>query len=382
MVIRKPLKVLVCLSLLAIAAAAPEAWTYTGSSNVAPGIQGDALSAEPLVQPSIPSTYSAPRASRTRSSASPVRRANVPSSGYSAPTYRTPQNPLPAPRYASCPPQGCAAPPGVSPLMPPLMGLLSPFGVRFASYGCVYLPRARCKQFELDARLWYAKLNASTMMWGTNLIGGEGTELDLHNNLGLRVHEYLPEYEIRCKVRDNWGIRYSFMPIRYRDNSVPSQGFYFGSTFYPAFTPILTIWDRYINRWDLVYDWYQAPHAVSSLFAGYRLYDEKLSISNFFQSRTRSSGFGLASVGISIERAIRPIQRATVSTKCEISIQFLEGYFGWDGYAAGRVAVPMECGRFGYLEAGWRWIVLQRDDPGNINKTSLDGLMGTVGLIF
>ena len=409
MVIRKPLKVLVCLGLLAICIIVPETWAYTGSTNAGPGIEGDALSADPLTQPSIPSTYHVTKPSSRRSSGSTVRRSSGSSTStysgghsrgysrsystdYSVPTYRTPTYQAPTyqaaaitpqpPRYASCPPQGCSSYGTANPLVPPLFGLLSPLGLKFGGYSCVYLPRPLCKQFHFDAKLWYAKLNSSTMMWGTNLIGGEGSELDLHNNLGLRVHEYIPEYEVQCNVRSNWGIRFSFMPIRYRDNSVPSEGFFFGSTLFPAFTPILTIWDRYIYRWDIVYDWHRAPHSISSIFAGYRLYDDKLSISNFYERRTRSNGFGLASAGISIERAIRPVQRATASVKCQWSVQFLEGYFGWDGYAAARLAVPMECGRFGYLEAGWRWIVLQRDDPGNIDKTNLDGLTGTVGLVF
>lgn len=266
--------------------------------------------------------------------------------------------------------------------MPPLFGLLSPLGLRFGGYAPVYLPRPSCKQFHFDAKLWWARMNSSTILWGTNLIGGEGTELDFHNNLGLREHEYIPEFEGQYNLRGNWGVRFAFMPIHYRDNSTPSEGFFFGNAFYPAFTPILTSWDRNIYRWDIVYNWHQAPHSVSSIFAGYKLYDDRLRISNFFESHTRSRGFGLASAGIIIERAIRPLKCATFSMKCQWSVDFLDGYFGWDGYGAWRIAVPMECGRFGYLEAGWRWIVLQRDDPGYVDKTSLDGLTGTVGLVF
>jgi hypothetical protein len=259
---------------------------------------------------------------------------------------------------------------------------LAPFGLKFAGYSNVYLPRPRAKQFHFDAKLWYGTLNSSTVVWGTNLIGGEGTEVDLHTNLGLRKHEYIPEYEGRYQLRENWGIRYSFMPIHFRDNSTPTGGFFFGNAYYPPFVPILTIWDRNIHRWDLVYDWHQSRHAVSSIFAGYSLYDDKLQVSNFVVRRTKSRTFGLAFAGGSIERAIRPLQRATASIKCQWSVQFLEGYFGWDGYAAFRMAVPMECGRFGYLEAGWRWIVLSRDEETDADKTSLDGLVGTVGMVF
>ncbi|MDD3472594.1 MAG: hypothetical protein PHS86_07420, partial [Syntrophaceae bacterium] len=64
------------------------------------------------------------------------------------------------------------------------------------------------------------------------------------------------------------------------------------------------------------------------------------------------------------------------------SVQFLDDFLGWDGQAVGRVYIPMNYGRYGYLEAGWRWIVLDRSYPANIDKTSLDGVTGAVGLIF
>ncbi len=172
------------------------------------------------------------------------------------------------------------------------------------------------------------------------------------------------------------------MPIRFRDNSTPVNGFFYGNAYYPAYVPSLTIWDRNIYRWDIVYDWYQQPHAVSSIFAGYALYDDKLQISNVVQSRTRSSGFGLAFAGLSVERAVRNLGPATASLNCKWSLEFLEGYFGWDGYAAARISVPMDCGRFGYLECGWRWITLDRYYQTNADKTSLDGLIGTVGMVF
>ncbi|MFH1114664.1 MAG: hypothetical protein V1792_12170 [Pseudomonadota bacterium] len=262
------------------------------------------------------------------------------------------------------------------------MGLFSPFGLNFAGSCDTYLPRAQCKQFHINIKGWRAKLNGSTMLWGTNLIGGEGTELDLHDNLGLRRYECRYEVEARYNIRENWGIRFSFMPINYRENHVPANGFYFGNAYYAPTVPILTKWDRYVYRYDLVYDWFQSRTAVSSIFLGSNIYDDKLSVSNVVQRRSRSQGFALVSAGGSIERIIRPVKRATASLKCQWSVQFLNAYLGWDGYAAWRVAVPMECGRFGYLEAGWRWIALQRDEPSNIDKTSLDGFMATAGLVF
>ena len=51
MVIIKPLKVLVCLAIILTCTSNPAGWGYNGS-DVSGGIQGDALSADPVVQPS------------------------------------------------------------------------------------------------------------------------------------------------------------------------------------------------------------------------------------------------------------------------------------------------------------------------------------------
>jgi hypothetical protein len=216
--------------------------------------------------------------------------------------------------------------------------------------------------------------------------------LDLVENLDINKRFYISEYEGRFQIRPNWGVRYTFMPIQQEQvSNVRTRaglGFWWGYLFYPENTPIYTKWHRNINRWDIVYDWFQARHAVSSIFAGYSLYDDLLSVATRLpapvQLRARSRSFGLAHAGMSIDRIIRDFgcSGTTASCHCKFSLQFLEGYFGWDGSAMGRITVPMNCGRYGYLEAGWRWVVLGRDQPTDKDKTTLEGLTGAAGIVF
>ncbi len=376
MVIIKPLKVLVCLAIILIFTGNPSGWGYS-SPDVSGGVQGDALSAEPTIQPGRP--YRSPNKPAVRSeSTQPAVHRSVRTQTVQAPLAYSSRYAV-SPPPLNCPPQPQSCPPGAQGF-----GLFQQ-GVPFGPTSCgipPYLPRIGCKQFQVDAKLWYARFNSNTVVFGTDLAGGPGTELDLNRDLGLRNNQYIAEYEGRCQIRPNWGIEFSFMPIQFRDNSTPQNDFFFGNAFYPAFVPILTQWDRFIYRWDVIYSWFKAPHAVSSIFAGYSLYDDKLTVSDVVQSRSRSKGFGLAYAGGSIERVIRNFCGGTASCNCKASVQFLDGYFGWDGYAAGRLAVPMQGGRFGYLEAGWRWIVLERKYPTDSDKTSMDGLIGTVGLVF
>ncbi len=370
MVTHNPLKLLVCLAILLVGAFACSAYAYNASDVVPYGIQGDALSADP------------------KPSSNTIRiKTNRPGRSYSSrPTRIRSNNYGGGDVSVRVPPMPTAvtfAPAACPPSPQPLGGMFMPPGLPFQTFNCgPVLPRLGCKQFTVAARLWYTTLNSNKIIWGTNRIGGPGTELDLNRDLGLRKHEYIAEYEARCQIRPNWGLRYAFMPIQYRDNHIPNNFFFFGNAFYPAGNSTLTKWDRNIHKWDIVYDWFQQCHATSSIFAGYALYDDKLQVSNAVQSRTRSQGFGLAYAGMSIERAVRDLGKATASINCRWSVQFLEGYFGWDGYTVGRIAVPFDKGRYGYLEAGWRWIVLQRDYPTNADKTNLDGVIGAVGLIF
>jgi hypothetical protein len=172
------------------------------------------------------------------------------------------------------------------------------------------------------------------------------------------------------------------MPINYRANSNPRNPFFFGSWPFVAVTNTLTVWDRYTYRAELVYDWFHKANAVSSLFAGYVMYDDKLTISQFNVSRSRSHTLGLYTAGASIERLIRDIGSATVSTECRWSVNFDNDHFGWDGVWLGRVYMPMNCGRYGYLEGGYRWYVLETSQPTNYDKTNLAGPTAGIGLIF
>lgn len=402
MVIIKPFKVLVYLAIpwfIVLASFLPSrADPATGGA----GMSGEVLSTDSTRQPAYQSpSYPSARSHSSSTSQSSSHQYHKSKSGsggqtsyfqspavsigeFPALSYQQPAQPL-------CSVGGSRTPVFPSrPMAPPAGGLFS-CGIPLGATPAAVLPRIGWRQFNLSAKLWNSKLNSTTIKWGTDMVGGPGTELDFYNNLGFGQYKYIAEYEGRFQIRPNWGIRFSFMPLRYRDNSFPwvlksntpwVPGFYFGNTYYPPFINTLTKWDRNIYRWDLVYDWYQRCHAVSSVFAGYALYDDKLTISNYYQSRTRSSGWSLAFAGLSFERVIRNLGTSTASTQCKWSLQFCEGYFGWDGYAATRITVPMECGRFGYIEVGWRWMVLNRDYPTNTDKTSMDGLAGAMGFVF
>jgi hypothetical protein len=380
MVTTKPFMVLVCLLIISVALLTPFRIAHAAPDNAGVlGIQGDALSADP--------TYSSHKPHvRTKQ---PERHYSSAPTGKSVSDYPSSKpvsvTVLPSgPSVGFCPPQGPCPPQAPCPQQEGgIFGLFTGGGISLGSFGPVYLPRQGCKQFQINAKLWYASMDSSKVLWGANPVADPGTRLDLNSDLGLPKRQYLAEYEARCQLKPNWGLRYSFMPINFRANFFPNNFFYFGNVFYPMGYSTLTQWDRYIQRLDLVYDWFQGCQATSGVFAGYAVYDDKITVSNILQSRSRSQLFGLAYAGMSIERAFRDLYgKATASFNCKWSAQFLEGYFGWDGYTAMRIAVPFEMGRFGYLEAGWRWIVLQREYPTNVDTTNLNGIIGTVGLVF
>ena len=392
MLVIKPLKVLVCLAIVMALAPVGSGWSYTGPDVTAPGLQGDALSADPTVQPrplirqQYPAVNQSSPVTTSRGTSYPTR--SYPQ-GNSAPVLSAaPAGPLCGPN--GCPPGGFAPQASQQSLIPPLFGMFSQSGMGFGGCNDAILPHIGMKQFQLSARLWYAQMTSSTQLWGGGPGGFPGTELDLNEDLGLSRYQYIGEYEARCQLRCNWGIHFSFMPINYRDNSNPTiLPFWWGNTVYPTLISTLTQWDRNIYSWDLVYDWYHQKHAVSSVFAGYSLIDDKLTISSVANAqavnnltRTRSRTLGLAYAGATLERVLRNIGQATVSAECKGSVQFLEDYFGWNAQAVGRVYIPMNYGRWGYLEAGWKWMVLERTYPADIDKTNLNGVTGAVGLIF
>ena len=242
MVIIKPLKLLVCLAILSTLTFGAVVWAYNDADiSGGTGLQGEALSADPRARSSSPQrspaippssrssyTYGKSPSSRSHGTVSTLPRASNPRGFY----YSNPAPPV-------CPPQGCppalAGPAGYG--RGP-QNLLCPSGWNLSVPWYVpYLPRVGCKQFQISARLWYATLDHSTIVWGTNFFGGPGTELDLEKDLGLSKHQYIAEYEARCQFRQNWGLRFNFMPLAFKDNSTPTTppGFFFGNAFYPAF---------------------------------------------------------------------------------------------------------------------------------------------------
>ncbi|GEM_PF-272836 len=433
MVISKPLEVLVCLALVLTfpLIGADAGWGYTGIPAAGPaGVEADALSADPslrTIQPTQPRKPSIQPQQRYQGSKKSSESTHVPSRApvpdltqqHSVPQLQVGPgiaNPAYCPRfqpvYAPGPPP--VAPewdsgllgwdgPGLSGTVGALLPPLPFLGFRPVT-ACSFLPRPGCKQFLLSAKVWYVKLGSSTQLWGTTFPfvapGLPGTELDLESDLGINKRFYVPEYEARFQIRPHWGIRYQFMPIEQEQTTyvriglfplgpLDTWGFFFGNIWFPSGALIHTRWHRFTHRWDLVYDWFQAPNAVSSVFAGYTLYDDFLSVSSWQgvpnpRGSQRSRLFGLAFAGMSMDRIIRDFgySGATASCHCKFGLQFLEGYFGWDGSATGRMTVPMNCGRYGFLEAGWRWIVLGRDQITDKDKVSLDGFMAAAGLVF
>src|SRR5512139_2623546 len=107
MVILKPLKVLVCLGILATFPFITLGWAYNGTAmSGSMGLQGEALSADPSMNPAVQMR------SVGRSSRNPTHSVSTSSKGYSSPGTAFPRNPTavalpqnPSPAY--CPPQGC-----------------------------------------------------------------------------------------------------------------------------------------------------------------------------------------------------------------------------------------------------------------------------------
>ena len=149
MVIIKPLKVLVCLAIILTFTGNPAGWGYNGS-DVSGGIQGDALSADPVVQPSRQYRSPAKPVIRSQSTEPAVHRSVRTQTVQTPPAYSSPYAVSPQP--LNYPPQPQSCPPG-----PQGFGLFQQ-GVPFGPTSCgipPYLPRIGCKQFQLDAKLWY-----------------------------------------------------------------------------------------------------------------------------------------------------------------------------------------------------------------------------------
>jgi hypothetical protein len=255
------------------------------------------------------------------------------------------------------------------------------------------LPHPRARQWELGAQAFFARTKG-VVQWprySPFFIGTQGTEnwADLNDDLKLPEHEVLLDLSARYQFKPRWGVRYEVLFDEINGGGYPTRQFLFGNQttgFITFGQQIQTKWDHAYHRLTLVYDAVRTPQSVISVAGGWMHADDKISLNCTncgFYTSTFSKSMDTAIVELEFQRCIRTAANGgTLSWDHKAAVMFMDDVEGYDVEAAGRYSIPVNCGRWGYVKGGYRYVQLKKTQTNYALKTTFEGGFVEGGFIF
>ncbi len=312
-----------------------------------------------------------------------VRQKATPGTGYAhaKPVFHLPQGEYHRPIIKVKPPTTCA---------PMAMAMPMAYGWQ----GC-FLQTPRQGQWDLGFQAFFARIKGCVQwpLYNGQYYGYYGSQqnVDFNDDLVLPAHQVIPQFTARYQFRCHWGIRYSILGAQFNGGGYPNDYFYLGSYYsgYNQFNPsqsISTIWQHRYQRLGLVYDPIKTQSAAVSLFADWVHLDDTLQVSNGYcygNCFNNSLTGDPAMVGVEVQRCSSTTANgATVSCEGKAGFLFLDDSTGWDVQAGCRYAIPMGCGRTGFVKGGYRNVTINKGNTQYVFNHSLEGGFMEFGFIF
>jgi len=221
------------------------------------------------------------------------------------------------------------------------------------------------------------------MFWGT--YGFD--DIDLNSDMGLDDHGVMPSFMAMYKFRPKWSFRYSLMPMTMMGSGQAGKSFVFGNTLYTAGQPVNIEWQRLEQRLGLVYD---VVHAHSSRFS---LFGDYVRITDRIKTMQMQFGMGggimdndlnMAMAGGEFEKCLRTAyNKATFSLACVAGAAFLDDVVGAEAETALKYSIPMNCGRWGFVKGGYRYLTYKRkSSDARMFDMAMEGGFLQMGFVF
>ncbi|MBI4963533.1 MAG: hypothetical protein HY913_09680 [Desulfomonile tiedjei] len=247
------------------------------------------------------------------------------------------------------------------------------------------LPKRMMGQWEFGIQAFFAT-TGGTVQSPALVFGLPASEVDFDTDLGLPVHQILWEYKGKFQFRPSWAVFYSIMPIHLEANNIAPRTLYIGQQTIIQGAPIKTTWDFVYQRVGLVYQPYFGCNTNVSISASWVFNDQQFKLGNGIcagscatVNRTRN----MVMTGIGIEKCIRTLcNGATLSCDSKVDIGFLDGVFALDVEPGMRFSIPLNCGRWGYIRGGYRYLNFKEDRDDLRLDTVMQGGYAEMGLIF
>jgi hypothetical protein len=249
------------------------------------------------------------------------------------------------------------------------------------------LPKRMPRQWELSAQAFFPTLSGS-VQWPVSVLGIPTDEVSLTDDLGLPKHPVLGEYSAYYQINWNWSIYYSIMPISLSATTTARRSFSFG-IWRPvaAGSQIRTDWNFIYQRLGLMYTAINSCNASLSIYTAWLYNPQEFKVScsvcpDWPASKLDRDRQMLMS-GIDLKKCIRTLcNGSTLSCDTKASIGYLDNTLVLDIQPGMRFSVPLNCGRWGFVKGGYRWLNFNESRNDLKMNLYLEGGFVEGGLIF
>jgi len=256
------------------------------------------------------------------------------------------------------------------------------------------LPTPRQGQWEMGAQALFARTKGA-IAWPRYSIywyswnQGWDNKTDFNTMLKLPDHNVLTELSARYQFRPNWAARYEVLFDEINGGGYADEPFVFGPWWSGGYfygQQINTQWQHAYHRVSLVYDAIKTCQSAISVSAGWVHVDDKISINCWAcgqWSNTFSKSIDAMIAGLEFQRCVKTAANGgTFSFDHKASVIFLDDVEGYDVEAAGRFSVPLNCGRWGYVKGGYRFVQLKKSQTDYLLNNTIEGGFVEGGFIF
>jgi hypothetical protein len=214
----------------------------------------------------------------------------------------------------------------------------------------------------------------------------QGSEVDFNGDLKLPEHEALAIFSARYQFRPTWGLRYVLMSEELHGSGRADRNFWFGNQQFSNFEELSPKWEHVYQRVELVYDAIRTCRGALSVFGGWVHTDDKINVNCSFcgnRSVEMSVHGDLAIAGLEFQRCLKTAPNGgTFSTHCKAAFIFMDDSEGWDIEAALKYSIPVNCGRWGFMKAGYRFIDLKKSQSNYVLDWAMEGGFLEFGFVF
>jgi hypothetical protein len=259
---------------------------------------------------------------------------------------------------------------------------------------CV-LPRPAVGQWEMSAGVIFARLRGKVAWprypwWGGGWGGWGWTDgTDFTDGLQLPGHLAVPTWSVKYQFRPTWAMRYSGLAFEANGGGQPSGPIFFGPWQQFSYGFGQGIQSKYrhdYHRVGLLYDALNTCRSSVKIFADWVHANDRIEVGacpGCFGATVFSKGTDAAIAGVEFQKCVKTTANGgAFSWDCKAGAIFLDDVEGWDVQAGAQYAIPLNCGRAGYLKGGYRLVELKKSQNDYLLNNAVEGGFMEMGFIF